>query len=137
MGSACRGKRNIVPELSSLLFFSFFFSSLSFSPVYPRPLPWSIKGKAGLPITTSHLNSSLPNAPKLLESNSTPSDTLTSFTETWDILPLLSVYNPYCKHRAGNTSSIALDVGTFCPNQYNFLCPPRSPSGPNVQTQIY
>jgi hypothetical protein len=41
---------------------------------------------------------------------------LTSFIETWDILPLSPVCNPYCKHRAGNMSSIALDVWTFCPN---------------------
>ena len=34
-------------------------------------------------------------------------------------------------------SSNKLDVGTFCPNEYNPLCPPSTPSEPDAQIQIY
>jgi hypothetical protein len=86
--------------------------------VYHRPFPWSIKGKAGRPF----------RGLKWFQAHATH-----LIHRYLGILPLSPVCNPYCKHRADNTSSIALDVVTFCPNQYNSLYPPCSPSGPNAQ----
>jgi len=58
-------------------------------------------------------------------------------SKTWDYFPLSRVCNPYCKPSAGNTRSSKLDVWTFRPNQYKPLCPPSTPSEPNMQIQIY
>jgi hypothetical protein len=44
-----------------------------------------------------------------------------------------SFVTPATSFRAGNMSSLELDVGTFNPNQYNSLCLPSSSSGPNTQ----
>jgi hypothetical protein len=73
-----------------------------------------------------HLSSQKP-----FESNSTP------FRDLEPSPSLSPICNPYYKLSAGNTSSHELDVGTFSPNQYNFLCHPSTLSEPNVQIQIY
>jgi hypothetical protein len=79
-------RRAAQPQGSLPLCFLFLlFVFLSLYPVYPRSFPWPIKGKAGRPIwgrsfnTQKHFNSTSPSP------------------ETWDIIPLSPVCNPYCK----------------------------------------
>jgi hypothetical protein len=71
--------------------------------MYPRPLPWSIKGKAGLPIMTSHWNlAHFANG-----NQHTHSNIHTHTPETWDPVPLSPVCNPYCKHSVLVTQAAA------------------------------
>ena len=101
MGPAYGRRRETQPH-SFLLpcFFSFFFSFLSFSLVYPRPFPWSIKGKARLPIQGP--NPTKPEQKSFYRTSPLESNTLTHphshTSETWGPAPVLSVCNPYYKH---------------------------------------
>jgi hypothetical protein len=117
-GAYWQGKGNIIalgPTSLSFLFFSFF--SLHSLCCMTGPSLGVIKGKVQYlsggqwdkPITI----------PRTRKTHSQPQP-----IETWELIPLSTVCNPYYKLSASNTSSSSqLDVGTLGLNQYTSSCP--------------
>jgi hypothetical protein len=109
-------KGGAAPGPPSSRVFSFFFSSLSLSLV-PQILPLVYKRKGWVPQARKAIQARK-NSNTEEQFNSTSSS-----LETW-ILSLSRLFvTPTTNTSASNTSSLELDVGTFCLNQYTPLCP--------------
>ena len=108
-------------------YFSFFFPSslLSVSGILFLPLVYKREGR--------HRSEREINQPIDLAVEASSNRTI----ETWELLPLSSVCNPYYKLSAGNTSSSKLDVGTFDLNQYNPCVLLAHHLGQTCNIQIY
>jgi hypothetical protein len=80
--------------------------------------PWSYKRESPVPLGGGRLDRPI-TIPRTGKTHSQPQP-----IETWELVPLSIVCNPYYELSAYNTSSGSqLDVGTFRPNQYISPCP--------------